>query len=74
MVAKCDPSARNHGEVRLGSDISRSAEWQLEIYSIHFARAGWGNYLSDPEVPAIISEAGHVGKPQPAMLGGKYGA
>jgi len=35
---------------------------------------GFKNYLSDPEVPAIIKEAGHVGKPHPAILGGKYGA
>ena len=35
---------------------------------------GFENYLSDPEVPAIITEAGHVGKPQPAKLGGKYSA
>jgi hypothetical protein len=35
---------------------------------------GFKNYLSDPEVPAIIKEAGHVGKPQPAELGGKYSA
>ncbi len=35
---------------------------------------GFKNFLSDPEVPAIIREAGHVGKPQPAQLGGKYSA
>ena len=35
---------------------------------------GFKNYLSDPEVPAIINEAGHVGKPQLAKLGGKYSA
>jgi quinol monooxygenase YgiN len=35
---------------------------------------GFKDYLSDPEVPAIIHEAGHVGKPQPATLGGKYSA
>jgi hypothetical protein len=35
---------------------------------------GFKNYLADPEVPAIIKAAGHVGKPQPAILGGKYGA
>jgi len=29
---------------------------------------GFKDYLSDPEVPAIIKEAGHVGKPQPATL------
>jgi hypothetical protein len=35
---------------------------------------GFKNFLSDPEVPAIIKEAGHVGKPQPATFGGLYGA
>ena len=36
--------------------------------------AGFKSFLSDPEVPAIIKEAGHVGKPQPATLGGKFSA
>lgn len=35
---------------------------------------GFKNFLADPEVPPIIKEAGHVGKPQAAMLGGKYSA
>lgn len=35
---------------------------------------GFKNYVSDPEVPAILKEAGHVGKPLAAKLGGKYGA
>jgi quinol monooxygenase YgiN len=35
---------------------------------------GFKNYVSDPEVPAILKAAGHVGKPQAAKLGGKYGA
>jgi hypothetical protein len=34
--------------------------------------AGWKNFVSDPEVPAILQEAGHVGKPQAAMLLGRY--
>ena len=33
---------------------------------------GFKNFLADPAVPAIIAEAGHVGKPQAAILGGKY--
>ena len=37
-------------------------------------RQGFKNFLSDPEVPAIIQEAGHVGKPQAATLGGRYSA
>jgi hypothetical protein len=35
---------------------------------------GWKNFVSDPEVPAILQEAGHVGKPQAAMLLGHYEA
>jgi quinol monooxygenase YgiN len=35
---------------------------------------GFKNFVSDPEVPAILKEAGHIGKPQAAILGGKYGA
>ena len=35
---------------------------------------GFKNFVSDPEVPPILKEAGHVGKPQPAIFGGKYGA
>ena len=35
---------------------------------------GFKNFLADPEVPPIIKEAGHVGKPHAAVLGGKYGA
>jgi len=33
---------------------------------------GWQSFVSDPEVPAILKEAGHKGKPQMAKLGGKY--
>jgi hypothetical protein len=35
---------------------------------------GFKNFLADPAVPAIIQEAGHVGKPQAAVLGGRYSA
>jgi hypothetical protein len=35
---------------------------------------GFKNFVTDPEVPPILKEAGHVGKPQPAIFGGKYGA
>ncbi len=36
--------------------------------------AGWKNFVSDPEVPAILQEAGHVGKPAAAMLLGCFEA
>ncbi len=36
--------------------------------------AGWQSFVSDPEVPAILRQAGHVGAPQAAELGGHYAA
>ena len=35
---------------------------------------GWRSFVSDPEVPAVLHEAGHVGRPQVAELGGTYDA
>ena len=35
---------------------------------------GWQSFVSDPEVPPILKEAGHQGKPQVAKLGGHYSA
>jgi hypothetical protein len=35
---------------------------------------GWANFVSDPEVPPILKEAGHLGKPQTASLLGQYQA
>ena len=35
---------------------------------------GWQSFVSDPDVPAIMQEAGHKGKPQAAELIGSYDA
>jgi hypothetical protein len=35
---------------------------------------GWQNFVSDPDVPPIMKEAGHKGKPQAAVFGGKFGS
>jgi hypothetical protein len=35
---------------------------------------GWAHFVSDPEVPPILQEAGHVGRPQAAELVGRYDA
>ena len=40
-------------------------DWDLE---------GWKNFASDPEVPGIMQEAGHQGRPQVAEIGGRYEA
>jgi len=35
---------------------------------------GFKNFLSDPQVPPIIQEAGHKGRPQAAPFAAHYGA
>jgi hypothetical protein len=35
---------------------------------------GWRSFVSDPEVPAIMKEAGHKGKPQAAQYAGRCDA
>ena len=35
---------------------------------------GWQSFVSDPEVPPIMQEAGPKGRPQAAELGGQYDA
>ena len=35
---------------------------------------GWKNFVSDPEVPAVMKEAGHKEKPQVVQLAAKCGA
>jgi len=35
---------------------------------------GWQSFVSDPEVPPIIKEAGHKDVPQAAMYSGQYEA
>ncbi len=35
---------------------------------------GWKNFVSDPEVPPVMKEAGHKEKPQVLQLAAKCGA
>ena len=35
---------------------------------------GWQSFVSDPEVPPIMQEAGHKGKPQAAAFAGRCDA
>ena len=35
---------------------------------------GWKSFVSDPEVPPILKEAGHKEKPQIALLAGRLSA
>lgn len=35
---------------------------------------GWADFVSDPEVPAVLKDAGHLSKPQTASVLGEYRA
>ena len=35
---------------------------------------GWQSFVSDPEVPPVMKEAGHKSRPQAAVLGGQFSA
>jgi hypothetical protein len=35
---------------------------------------GWTDFVSDPEVPAVLKDAGHLSKPQVASVLGEYRA
>ena len=35
---------------------------------------GWAEFVSDPEVPAVLKDAGHLSKPQAASVLGEYRA
>ena len=35
---------------------------------------GWQSFVSDPEVPPIMKEAGHKARPQAATFAGKFGS
>jgi hypothetical protein len=35
---------------------------------------GWAAFVSDPDVPPILREAGHIGKPESAAFLGQYEA
>jgi hypothetical protein len=35
---------------------------------------GWADFVSDPEVPAVLKDAGHLSKPAAASVLGEYRA
>jgi hypothetical protein len=50
--------------------IDRDRVWVLFDWDAE----GWQSFVSDPEVPPIMKEAGHKGPPQTAEPGGNYSA
>ena len=64
---------RLHGSK--GSTVFRDPEQADRVWAIFdWDLEGWGSFASDPEVPAIMQEAGHKGRPQVLEIVGRFGA
>jgi len=64
---------KQHGSK--GSTVFRDPNEEDRVWVLFdWDEEGFQSFLSDPEVPAIIQEAGHKSKPQPAATGGQYEA
>jgi len=58
-----------------GSTVFRDPNEEDRVWVIFdWDSEGWQNFATDSEVPAIMQEAGHKGRPQVAELGGRYEA
>jgi hypothetical protein len=58
-----------------GSTVFRDPNEADRVWAIFdWDFEGWGNFASDPEVPAIMQEAGHKSRPQVGELVGRFEA
>ena len=58
-----------------GSTVFRDPTEENRVWALFdWDEAGWASFVSDPEVPPILKEAGHLGKPEAALLLGSYEA
>jgi quinol monooxygenase YgiN len=64
---------KEHGSK--GATVFRDPHQEDRVWVIFDWNAeGWQSFISDPEVPAIIKEAGHKEAPKAAMQIGEYGS
>jgi hypothetical protein len=64
---------RQHGSK--GSTVFRDPNEPDRVWALFdWDLEGWQSFASDPDVPPIMQEAGHKGRPQVAELGGRYEA
>ena len=62
---------KEHGS--RGSHVFRDPNDETRVWVLFdWDEEGFQDFLSDPEVPAIVQEAGHLGRPQVAALGGEH--
>jgi hypothetical protein len=64
---------KQHGSK--GSTVFRDPNEQDRVWALFdWDKEGWQSFVSDPDVPPIMQEAGHKGRPQAAEFGGQYDA
>ena len=64
---------KQHGSK--GSHVFRDPNEGDRVWAIFdWDEQGWQSFVSDPEVPPILQEGGHKGRPQAAELLGQYDA
>ena len=60
---------RQHGSK--GAQVFRDPSEEDRVWVLFdWDAQGWQSFVSDPEVPAIMKQAGHKGKPQAAEFAG----
>jgi hypothetical protein len=62
---------KQHGSK--GSTVFRDPNQDDRVWVLFdWDAEGWQSFVSDPDVPPILKQAGHKGKPQAAELGGRF--
>ena len=52
-----------------GSTVFRDPTEENRVWALFdWDEQGWAAFVSDPEVPPILKEAGHLGKPESALF------
>jgi quinol monooxygenase YgiN len=58
-----------------GSTVFRDPNEPDRMWAIFdWDAEGWKSFVADPDVPGIMQQAGHKGRPQAAELAGRYKA
>src|SRR2546423_8615958 len=61
---------KQHGSK--GCTVFRDPSEENRVWALFdWDEKGWASFVSDPEVPPIMKEAGHQGRPQVMTLGGR---
>ena len=64
---------KQHGSK--GCTVFRDPTEENRVWALFdWDEKGWASFVSDPEVPPIMKEAGHKGKPQAAQFAGQCDA